>query len=95
MGVGSVGVWGRSVGTSRRDVRGLGGRVGLSSTPQLWEVPTMAESMSLVGLDVHASQTHAAVLDMVSGELRVEGCGWRRWMSSGSWRRWAAGAGGL
>jgi transposase len=26
--------------------------------------------MSLVGLDVHASQTHAAVLDMSSGELR-------------------------
>jgi transposase len=26
--------------------------------------------MSLVGLDVHASQTHAAVLDMGSGELR-------------------------
>jgi transposase len=26
--------------------------------------------MSLVGLDVHASQTHAAVLDMASGELR-------------------------
>jgi transposase len=30
----------------------------------------MVESMSLVGLDVHASQTHAAVLDVVSGELR-------------------------
>jgi transposase len=29
----------------------------------------MAQSMSLVGLDVHASQTHAAVLDMSSGEL--------------------------
>jgi transposase len=26
--------------------------------------------MSLVGLDVHASQTHAAILDMASGELR-------------------------
>src|SRR3954465_1586485 len=60
----------RSVGTSRRDVRGLGGRSGLSPTPQLWEVPTMAQSMSLVGLDVHASQTHAAVLDMSTGELR-------------------------
>lgn len=30
----------------------------------------MQQSMSLVGLDVHASQTHAAVLDMASGELR-------------------------
>jgi transposase len=30
----------------------------------------MAQSMSLVGLDVHASQTHAAILDMSSGELR-------------------------
>jgi transposase len=30
----------------------------------------MAQSMSLVGLDVHASQTHAAVLDMSTGELR-------------------------
>jgi transposase len=44
--------------------------MGLSPTPQLWEVPTMQRSMSLVGLDVHASQTHAAVLDMASGELR-------------------------
>jgi hypothetical protein len=26
--------------------------------------------MSLVGLDVHASQTHAAILDMSTGELR-------------------------
>jgi transposase len=30
----------------------------------------MQRSMSLVGLDVHASQTHAAILDAVSGELR-------------------------
>jgi transposase len=30
----------------------------------------MAQSMSLVGLDVHASQTHAAVLDVSTGELR-------------------------
>src|SRR5436190_19277618 len=44
--------------------------MGLSPTPQLWEVPTMAQSMSLVGLDVHASQTHAAVLDTATGELR-------------------------
>ena len=70
MEVGSVRPGGRSVGTSRRDVRGLGGRVGLSPTPQLWEVPTMQQSMSLVGLDVHASQTHAAILDMATGELR-------------------------
>src|SRR3954469_8847991 len=60
----------RSVGTSCRDVRGLGGRMGLSPTPQLWEVPTMQHSMSLVGLDVHASQTHAAILDTATGELR-------------------------
>jgi len=30
----------------------------------------MQQSMSLVGLDVHASQTHAAVLDVSTGELR-------------------------
>ena len=30
----------------------------------------MVQSMSLVGLDVHASQTHAAVLDTATGELR-------------------------
>ena len=30
----------------------------------------MQQSMSLVGLDVHASQTHAAILDMGTGELR-------------------------
>lgn len=41
----------------------------LSPTPQLWEVPTV-ESMSLVGLDVHALQTQAAVLDLGTGELR-------------------------
>jgi hypothetical protein len=28
----------------------------------------MKHSMSLVGLDVHASQTHAAVLDTATGE---------------------------
>jgi transposase len=44
--------------------------MGLSPTPQLWEVPTMQHSMSLVGLDVHAAQTHAAILDMATGELR-------------------------
>jgi hypothetical protein len=33
--------------------------MGLSPTPQLWEVPTMDRSISLVGLDVHAAQTHA------------------------------------
>ncbi len=27
-------------------------------------------SISLVGLDVHAAQTHAAILDMSTGELR-------------------------
>jgi hypothetical protein len=30
----------------------------------------MLQSMSLVGLDVHASQTHAAVLDVGTGEVR-------------------------
>ena len=30
----------------------------------------MQQSMSLVGLDVHASQTHAAILDVSTGELR-------------------------
>ncbi len=30
----------------------------------------MQQSMSLVGLDVHASQTHAAIFDTVTGELR-------------------------
>jgi transposase len=30
----------------------------------------MANSISLVGLDVHAAQTHAAVLDLLTGELR-------------------------
>src|SRR3954452_13567780 len=44
--------------------------MGLSPTPQLWEVPTMQHSMSLVGLDVHALQTHAAILDTSTGELR-------------------------
>ena len=32
----------------------------------------MSESMALVGLDVHQAQTVAAVLDPLSGELRVE-----------------------
>ena len=32
----------------------------------------MSESMALVGLDVHQAQSVAAVLDPVSGELRVE-----------------------
>jgi transposase len=30
----------------------------------------MQHGMSLVGLDVHAAQTHAAILDMGTGELR-------------------------
>jgi hypothetical protein len=59
-------------GTPLIDVRGLGVRVLLAPTPQLWEVPTMSESMALVGLDVHRAQTVAAVLDPVSGELRVQ-----------------------
>lgn len=59
-------------GTPRIDVRGLGVRVVLAPTPQLWEVPTMSESMALVGLDVHQAQTVAALLDPSTGELRVE-----------------------
>jgi transposase len=31
----------------------------------------MAKAMTVVGLDVHARQSHAAVLDVASGELRV------------------------
>ena len=31
----------------------------------------MAKGMTLVGLDVHARQTHAAVLDPATGELGV------------------------
>jgi transposase len=45
--------------------------MGLSPTPQLWEVPTMTRSISLVGLDVHAAQTHAAILNVRTGELRA------------------------
>ena len=30
----------------------------------------MPDSISLVGLDVHAAQTHAAILDLATGELR-------------------------
>ncbi len=29
------------------------------------------KAMTLVGLDVHARQTHAAIVDLSSGELRV------------------------
>jgi hypothetical protein len=61
-----------SAGTPRIDMRGLGVRVVLAPTPQLWEVPTMSESMALVGLDVHQAQTVAAVLDPGTGELRVQ-----------------------
>lgn len=31
----------------------------------------MTKAMTLVGLDVHARQTHAAVLDRATGELSV------------------------
>ena len=31
----------------------------------------MAKAMTLVGLDVHSRQTHAAVLDLATGELSV------------------------
>ena len=62
----------KSAGTPRIDMRGLGAGTVPEPTPQLWEVPTMSESMAHVGLDVHQSQTVAAVLDPVSGELLVE-----------------------
>src|SRR5205823_2499420 len=61
-----------SAGTPRIDVRGLGAGAVPAPAPQLWEVPTMSESMALVGLDVHTSRTVAAVLDPVSGELRMQ-----------------------
>src|SRR2546425_5520089 len=61
-----------SAATPRIDVRGLGVGMGPAPTPQLWEVPTMSKSMALVGLDVHKSQTVAAVLAPVTGELRME-----------------------
>jgi transposase len=35
------------------------------------EEPTIVKGMTLVGLDVHARQTHAAVLDPATGELGV------------------------
>src|SRR5918992_1219365 len=35
------------------------------------EEPTVAKGMTLVGLDVHARQTHAAVLDPGTGEIGV------------------------
>ena len=47
----------------RIDVPGLGAGVVPAPTPQQWEVPTMSESMALMGLDVHQAQTVAAVLD--------------------------------
>ena len=31
----------------------------------------VVKAVTVVGLDVHARQTHAAILDLVSGELRV------------------------
>jgi hypothetical protein len=61
------------VGTPCIDVRGLGVRIGLAPTPQLWEVPTMSESMCLVGLDVHQAQTVAAVLEEQLSNV-VDGC---------------------
>ena len=56
----------------------------------------MAKGMTLVGLDAHARQTHAAVLDAVTGKLDVrkaaraaaragvdpwKGSGGRRWLT--------------
>ena len=54
------------------------------------------KAMTLVGLDVHARQTHAAVLDPATGELRCEHAAVRRrWRWCRSWRAWGWGAGGL
>src|SRR5712691_7532649 len=52
-------------------MRGLGWRVVLRPTPQSWEVPTMQQfpTRVKVGFDVHAAQTHVAVLDPAGGEL--------------------------
>lgn len=58
----------KEVGTPRKEVRGLGRRAVLRPTPQLWEVPTMTETMPRVGLDVHANQTHMFCLDLASGD---------------------------
>src|SRR5689334_18668282 len=61
----------RSADTPRIDVRGLGRRTGLRPTPQLWEVPTMADSIPpFAALDVHANKTQAAVFEPLTGELR-------------------------
>ncbi len=38
----------------------------------------MQDSTSLVGLDVHASLTHAAIVDPVTAELRGVRLRWRR-----------------
>jgi hypothetical protein len=46
--------------------------MGPAPTLQLWKAPSMSESMPLVGLDVHRSQTVAAVLGPHSGELRLQ-----------------------
>src|SRR5207244_2884958 len=59
-------------------MRGLGRRVALRPTPQSWEVPPMQQfpTRVKVGLDVHAAQTHVAVLDPAGGEVwtrRVQG----------------------
>ena len=43
--------------------------MGPAPTPQLWEVPTLSQTMALVGLDVHAVQTQAAILRPLTGEL--------------------------
>jgi transposase len=45
--------------------------MGLRPTPQLWEVPTVAESIPrFAALDVHANVSQAAVFEPLTGELR-------------------------
>src|SRR5215211_533667 len=73
---GAVSRLSRQAGTQRKEVRGLGRRTGLRPTPQLWEVPTVSNTMPRVGLDVHAKQTHLFSLDLATGEAirrRIEG----------------------
>ena len=63
----------KSAGTPRIDMRGLGAGTVPEPTPQLWEVPTMSESMALVGLDVHQAQTVVAVADPISASDPSDG----------------------
>ena len=70
--------------------------MGLSPTlSALGGVPTMKRSISLVGLDVHAAQTCAAILDSGTGELRRVKLRMPRSRSSSFLRVAWSGPGGL